>query len=351
MNHVNDQAIEEAPQKASPVVPKKTGHPQKPQPLYLSIRARILEKIADGTLPKGSVIKEGPLASVFGVSRAPVRRALHQMKQDGKLRPALGQGFVIGLGPETTVKNAVDLKSAFNQNSAPEMERTATWENIYDDMLLDVTNCLPFGTFRISETAACTHFSVGRTALRDALGKLLDNGFLEKSNGSHWIAGPLTANDIHEAFEIRRLLEPVAFQQSVPNFDRTAIQSMRERVADLLKDLEAHDPSKIEDIEEDLHRILLENCENKRLLHAIGRSQFPFIVNRIFRRNFGLTPDQPALEDHLQILDFTIKNQIDVAKKMLEVHLETAEQNTMAKLRVLSILPKPITAPYLINIH
>jgi len=100
-----------------------------------------------------------------------------------------------------------------------------------------------------------------------------------------------------------------------------------------------------------LHQVLLENAKNRRLLEAIDRNQLPFIVNRIFRRNFGLKPDLPALEDHAEILSQLLKNRLDVARTMLDAHLAKAEKNTLAKLRVLSTLPKPVTAPYLINVH
>lgn len=335
----------------SAVVPKEDDLPKKSPPLYLSIHARISEKITDGVLPEGAVIKEGPLASVFGVSRAPVRRALHMLSDEDILRPANGQGFVIGCSAENAVLSQQQLAGIFQSDPETRVGREATWESIYDSVLLDVTNCLPFGTFRISEVAACEHFSVGRTALREGLRKLQDNGFLEKSNRSHWIAGPLTARVVHEAFEVRRLLEPAAFRQSAPGFDKATIQAMRQRVADVLNDLPSAAAKTVEGIEDDLHRNLLTKCSNSRLIEAIERNQFPFIVNRIFRRNFGVSPDRAALEDHVQILDQLLKNQTDVACKMLEAHLESAEKNTLAKLRVLSILPKPATAPYLINVH
>ncbi len=325
--------------------------PKKAPPLYLSIRSRISEKITSGALVDGAVIKEGPLASVFGVSRAPVRRAMQMLEVDELIRPASGQGFVIGRHAEGATVTVQELRALFLDHSEPEVGRVAAWESIYGSILLDVTNCLPFGTFRISETLACEHFSIGRTALRDGLSKLQDNGFLEKTTRSHWIAGPLTARDVHEAFVVRRLLEPAAFLQSVASFDKATILMMRKRVANALANVEGTPPEDIEKIENDLHRTLLENTKNSRLLEAIERNQFPFIVNRIFRRNFGLKPDLATLEDHAEILDQLLRNQTDVARTMLEAHLDKAEQSTLAKLRVLSILPKPATAPYLINIH
>jgi len=333
------------------VVPKEPGVPKKSPPLYLSIHAQISEKIARGALRKGDVIKEGPLASIFGVSRAPVRRALHMLSDEDLLQPANGQGFVVGRGDEEGTLTQTQLEEVFQNGSEAKVGREATWESIYDSVLLDVTNCLPFGTFRISEAAACEHFSVSRTALREGLRKLQDNGFLEKSNRSHWIAGPLTARDVHEAFEVRSLLEPAAFRQSAALIDKATVQSMRQQVSDAMSDLETATAEDVEGIEDDLHRELLKKCSNARLIDAIERNQFPFIVNRIFRRNFGVKPDQSALEDHAQILDQLLKNQTDVACTMLEAHLESAEKNTLAKLRVLSILPKPTTAPYLISIH
>ena len=333
----------------STAVPEMGGQPERQLPLYLSILSRLRDHIAKGSLPAGAVIKEGPLATVFGVSRAPLRRALQMLEQDHILRRAKGQGFVVGTGAETGVIGASTLKSIFEDEV--EVGRAATWESIFDSILLDVANCLPFGTFRISESIACEHFSVGRTALRESLGKLQDKGFLEKSNRSHWTAGPLTARDIHEAFAVRRLLEPAALRESAPRSGRSVVQAMHAKIVHTTAALDNTSPADVEKIEDALHSVLLKNCANRRMLEAIERNQFPFIVDRIFRRNFGLRPDRNALEDHAQILEQLLKGQTDVACTMLAAHLESAEENTLAKLRVLSILPKPETAPYLIKIH
>ena len=335
----------------STVVPNEGAVPQKAPPLYLSIHTRLSEKIAQRAIPQGTVIKEGPLASIFGVSRAPVRRALHMLEQENRLKPAKGQGFIVGNEAEGAVMSPEDLQSVFLDRSEPEVGRTAAWELIYDSVRLDVTNCLPFGTFQVNESLACEHFAIGRTGFRDALGKLQDQGFLEKSTRSHWIAGPLTARDVHEAFEVRRLLEPEALVQSVLDVESTIIRVMREKVGKVLRMLDGTPLEDVEDIENDLHQVLLEKTKNKRLLEAIDRNQFPFIINRIFRRNFGLKPDRAALEDHAEILDQLLRGRSDVARSMLDAHLAKAEMTTLAKLRVLSTLPKPVTAPYLINMH
>ncbi|MFK5979870.1 MAG: GntR family transcriptional regulator [Rhizobiaceae bacterium] len=335
----------------SALVPSRATVPKRELPLYLSVHARLNEKINSQALPKGAVIKERLLASVFGISRGPVRRALKMLEDTLTIKPASGQGFIVGDETAGDILSHQDLHAIFLDRTEPEVSRTPAWESIYDSVRLDVTNCLPFGTYQINEAEACRHFSVGRTALRETLTKLQDHGLLEKSNRSHWIAGPLTARDVHEAFEVRRLLEPEAFVQSATSVPNAKLQAMREKVTTVLANLDETPPEKVEDIENDLHQVLLKNVRNRRLLEAIDRNQLPFIVNRIFRRNFGLKPDVGMLEDHSEILNQLLRSRIDVARTMLEAHLAKAEKNTLAKLRVLSTLPKPATALYLINVH
>lgn len=335
----------------SAVVPNLSAIPEKKPPLYLSIRSRLEEKVKNQMLPKGTIIKEGPLAAVFGVSRAPVRRALKMLEKAGVIKPARGQGFIVGDESPGEILSSQDLQSIFQVQASSEIARSAAWENIYQSVHLDVTNCLPFGTFQVSETIACEHFSVGRTALRETLGKLQNQGLLEKSNWSHWIAGPLTARDVHEGFEVRHLLEPEAFMQSVVSVSKNSLYAMHKKVKAVIANLEGSTPEDIEDVENDLHKVLLENTKNRRVMEAIERNQMPFIVNRIFRRNFGLRTDLAMLQDQAEILDQLIRNRIEVARSILVAHLTKAEKNTLAKLRVLSTLPKPAAAPYLINVH
>ncbi len=333
------------------VAPSASAIPRKEPPLYLSIHERILKKIQSKEIPVGTQIKEGPLATVFGVSRAPVRRALQMLADAALIKPAIGQGYIVGDGTSGTSLSSQNLQAIFRDKGKSEMGRAATWESIYDVLRLDVISCLPFGTFQISESIACDHFSVGRTALREALSKLQNQGLLEKSNRSHWIAGPLTARDVHDAFEVRSLLEPAAIVQSVRTVDNATLQKMLKKVRAAISNLSATSPEDIEDIENDLHQVLLENTMNRRLKEAIDRNQLPFIVNKIFRRNFGMKTDLAALNDHSEILDQLLRNRLEVAKSMLIDHLTKAEKSTLAKLRVLSTLPKPVTAPYLINVH
>ncbi|WP_187271830.1 GntR family transcriptional regulator [Aeromicrobium terrae] len=53
------------------------------QPLRGDVSARIRERIVDGTYPAGSRLVERTIAAELGVSRVPVREALHTLVRDG----------------------------------------------------------------------------------------------------------------------------------------------------------------------------------------------------------------------------------------------------------------------------
>jgi len=195
------------------------------------------------------------------------------------------------------------------------------------------------------------HYSVSRTVAREVLARLADRKLIEKDRRSHWIAGPLTANDIRESLEMREILEPRALAEAAPRIDPVVLQEMRVRVAALEADPQNASSSQIEVVENDLHRRILENASNKRMLAAIDQNQLHFIVPNLFRRQFGNALDIKTINEHALILDQLLNGEFKVACVALEAHLKRSKIDTLRKLRVLSVLPKPDTAPYLVNVH
>ncbi|MBN9058031.1 MAG: GntR family transcriptional regulator, partial [Rhizobiales bacterium] len=65
-------------------------------PAYASIAERLRLGIESGSLPQGAVLLEGPLASIFGSSRSPVKQALAQLEEEGLLRRFDGRGLLVG---------------------------------------------------------------------------------------------------------------------------------------------------------------------------------------------------------------------------------------------------------------
>lgn len=308
-------------------------------------------KILSEELPCGLRLKEGQVANIFGISRAPVRQAFELLLDQGLVREASGQGFLTGRTGEPLNKNIHDISIILKPEKAEDVERKIAWEKIYQTVKQEVTECLPFGTYRVREGELSKHFSVSRTVGREVLARLADRHIISKDRRSHWIAGPLTAKDVREVLDMRQLLEPRAFIESVPRIDRTELMKMRQHVSVFLQTPDAIDSEFVQSIEHDLHHSLTRQASNRRLLAALDRNQLNFAIDNLFRRQFGNAIDARLINDHALILDLLIAGDIDVAKVALDKHLKRTATEVLRKLRVLSVLPKPETAPYLMNVH
>jgi len=67
----------------------------------LSLRTQVLEElrrlILEGELSSGNQIRESRLAAELGVSRTPVREALHRLEQEGLVTNRPGKGFAVAI--------------------------------------------------------------------------------------------------------------------------------------------------------------------------------------------------------------------------------------------------------------
>lgn len=319
--------------------------------LYQAVYDLIYGKIRAKELPDGLSLKEGSLANILSVSRAPTQRALKILCQNGLIRQAEGQGYIVGSSDNVLRFDARQLSAALDQVPDQDVERRMAWGRIYSSVKKEITACLPFGTYRVMEAEVGREFSVSRTVVREVLSRLMDRRIIEKNRKSHWVAGPLTAHNIRESFEMRQILEPKALARVAPSLDQAVLSEMLDRVVGLGKTFDTATPEQFDVIEDDLHHRLLAGLTNDRMRTSIARNQLPVIVPKLFRRHFGVRSDFVIIERHRLILDQLLNGSVDVACAAFEVHLKKCEEATLAKLRVLSVLPDPVTAPYLVQTH
>lgn len=86
---------------------------------YLTLRRRL----ADGTYPPGSHLREEELAAQLGVSRTPVREALRRLDAEGWLRVVPNQGAFAAEWSLRDIEEIFDLRALLEAHAA---ERAAT---------------------------------------------------------------------------------------------------------------------------------------------------------------------------------------------------------------------------------
>ncbi|HKB30679.1 MAG TPA: GntR family transcriptional regulator [Streptosporangiaceae bacterium] len=111
--------------------PAPVGHPggagqpiapiqpvQRPVPLRQTVYEALVDLIVGGTLPPGQHLVEAELARQLGVSRQPVREALHRLEAESwvDLRP--GQGAFVHVPTEHEVDRLLDVRILLEAEAA-----------------------------------------------------------------------------------------------------------------------------------------------------------------------------------------------------------------------------------------
>lgn len=81
---------------------------------YLTLRRRL----ADGTYPPGSRLREEELAAQLGVSRTPVREALRRLDAEGWLRVVPNQGAFAAEWTAAEIEEIFDLRTLLESHAA-----------------------------------------------------------------------------------------------------------------------------------------------------------------------------------------------------------------------------------------
>src|SRR5580658_5572801 len=91
---------------------------QRPVPLRQSVYDALIDLIVGGELPPGQHMVETDLARQLGVSRQPIREALHRMEAEGwvDLRPS--QGAFVHVPTDSEVDNLLDVRALLEAETA-----------------------------------------------------------------------------------------------------------------------------------------------------------------------------------------------------------------------------------------
>jgi DNA-binding GntR family transcriptional regulator len=103
---------------------------QRPVPLRQSVYDALIDLIVGGELPPGQHMVETDLARQLGVSRQPIREALHRMEAEGwvDLRPS--QGAFVHVPTDKEVDELLDVRALLEAETARLAALAATPEHV-----------------------------------------------------------------------------------------------------------------------------------------------------------------------------------------------------------------------------
>ena len=194
---------------------------------------------------------------------------------------------------------------------------------------------------RLNETALTKTLDVSRTPLREALNRLVAEGFLTFELGRGFFCRPLSPEKILELYQLRSALETEALVRTIEHADDAQIES----VVTYLDDAEesysvCNDLNELLRMDEEFHVKLASLSGNKELVRLLcnvnERIRYVRIINlrQLRDRRDTADYDHTSMSQHRVILNAVKARDVTGATKALRQHIERRSEQTVELVRV-----------------
>lgn len=309
----------------------------------------IASSIRKGRLKKGTLLLEGPLAELFGVSRSPVRQALVSLHEQGLICTFDGRGYLVGAEPCEVLRRKLEAGDfKLSEGSAQAPRKTETWKAVYDRIERELLHQSLFGTYRINELELSRYYAISRTVSSQVLTRLSLMGLVERDERSRWQLTQWDEERLGELYEVRRRLEPYVLVRAAEFLRPEQLKGYIERLHQAMDLYPNMDSSQFDDLESDLHIETLGHCPNRQMLQILRRTHSLLLSGKHILLDKSYFPDEePFFREHLYIFENLLAGRADLAAQSMEEHLIIAERKVQQRLAYFREHNRIAAVPYL----
>lgn len=280
--------------------------------LAQKIAREIVGAIETGELTENAHLSAQKLADRFGVSRSPVREALHLALKEGFVVQKANRGFFV----RAEAPHRPDGDGA----SELPFDPPSPYQQIASDWLADR---LPSD---VTEQMLRSRYDLTRAQLTDILLRATREGWAERKPGYGWLLLPVakTPEAFEQIYRFRMLIEPAAMLEPTFKADRTVLErhrTIQQRMLDV--DVERLSGEKLLDNGAQFHEAIIRFSGNPFFHQALVR------VNRMRRLlEYRSRVDRRRLytqcSQHLEIIDMLESGDVVEASYLMRRHLSGA---------------------------
>lgn len=177
---------------------------------------------------------------------------------------------------------------------------------------------------RLKEEHLTKELGISRTPLRDAITRLVKDGYLDVEPRRGARVKKFSAKDVNEIYDIRKALESMAIRLAIGHIAPQALKQLKGQ-------FRGQDVRDIQKADRELHNLIIMNSGNKRLIEMLV-NLYKLIC--IFRREGYQSPlrSKNASYQHLRIIDALLMGNAALAEKEMCEHIENTKQEIIAEL-------------------
>lgn len=217
-------------------------------------------------------------------------------------------------------------------------------DRAYERIKHDIICCLIAPGTAVSEAQLCAQYKLGKAPVRMALSRLAHDGLVRAIPRRGYMVTPVTLQDIHDVFELRLMLEPVAARMAAGRVDAQRLRMLDDVCREGYQTGNAKSTARFLDANKAFHVTIAQAAGNARLAGAI--EQLLDEMTRLLHLGLGSrNRTQEMQHEHRTLVKALAKGDGDTAANICREQIEAARSMVLGAIFASkSVLNLPITA-------
>jgi len=187
---------------------------------------------------------------------------------------------------------------------------------------------------RINETALSSQLGTSRTPLREALNRLVSEGFLTFQNGRGFFCRPLSPSLVLDLYEARVAVEVEAVRLANERASDAELQDFIRELESNVADSNATGPAVFLEQDEAFHIGIARLSKNAELLRMLENLNQRVRYIRLIYLQGRRPPASVIPPAHRQVLDALLARDVDTAAMAMRKHIERRREDAADAVRI-----------------
>ncbi|MBX9592355.1 MAG: GntR family transcriptional regulator [Hyphomonadaceae bacterium] len=176
----------------------------------------------------------------------------------------------------------------------------------------------------VSETKLTNTYGFGKAPIRQALSKLVQEGYVIAIPRSGHLIAPVTLQSVKEVFELRLLLEPVAVEKACGNVNVARLRELNAKCAHGYVPGDHASEARFMEANRNFHMEIARSSGNSRLAAAL--SQIMDEMTRLLHLGFVLRErPEEMCQEHDALFDALLDNDGARARAIAVAHIKSVQ--------------------------
>lgn len=197
-------------------------------------------------------------------------------------------------------------------------------EQIYDQLKDDIINVrLKEGQF-LTESELAQRFKVSKTPVREALGRLNSEGFVETIPNKGYIITGISIRDLQNLFQVRSILEAAAVELAAANATKENLEELENLAKITFPLIDEASYLRFTELNFRFHVLLVASSQNPLLQEITTKLMNQ--LRRVLLIDLKKISIEEMSEKHLEIVKAIKNKEGKLAGKLIKEHIEKTKQ-------------------------